>query len=106
MARIVIANWQEKTWEVHDLSKTLLRHFHDRHLDWMHSCGGKGRCTTCKAIIITGSQNFQPVTAAELSYRQQGLLKDTERLACQAKISGDIVIAVPEEYKLPHIRYA
>jgi ferredoxin, 2Fe-2S len=105
MARIVIANWAEKTLEVTDLSKTLLHHFHDNQLDWMHSCGGKGRCTTCKAIIVEGAENFIPVTAAEQRYRQLGALKTTERLSCQAKITGDVRINVPDEYMLPHIDY-
>jgi ferredoxin, 2Fe-2S len=106
MARIVIANWAEKTLEVTDLSKTLLRHLHDNQLDWMHSCGGKGRCTTCKAIIMEGAENFVPVTAAEQKYRSLGALKSAERLSCQAKITGDIKIIVPDEYKLPHIDYS
>lgn len=106
MARIVIANWAKKTLEVTDLSKSLLGHLQDNRLDWMHACGGKGRCTTCKAIIIEGSENLQPTTAAEQLYRSQFELADNERLCCQAKIRGDIVIAIPDENKLPHINYS
>jgi ferredoxin, 2Fe-2S len=106
MARIVIANWAEKTLEVTDLSKTLLRHLHDNNLDWMHSCGGKGRCTTCKVIIINGTQNFQPFTAAEESYLRTGALGHSERLSCQTRITGDVVVAVPKEYQFPHIDYS
>jgi ferredoxin, 2Fe-2S len=102
----MIANWAEKILEVTDLSKTLLSHLHDHQLDWMHSCGGKGRCTTCKAIIVEGIENFVPVTAAEQKYRDQGALKITERLSCQAKITGDVKIIVPDECKLPHIDYS
>jgi ferredoxin, 2Fe-2S len=105
IARIVIQNWSEKTLEVRDLSRSLLNHFHDHHLDWMHACGAKGRCTTCKAIIVEGSENFMPLTPAEQKYRQLGALKDNERLSCQAKISGDVVILVPEQNKFPHIKY-
>lgn len=104
-ARIVINNWAEKTLEVTNLSKKLLQHFQDHRLDWMHACGGKGRCTTCKAIIIEGQENFEALTASEHLYRRQGALKENERLTCQAKIKGDVVIAVPAEYKLPHIDY-
>jgi ferredoxin, 2Fe-2S len=105
MPRIVIANWAEKTLEVTDLSKTLLRHFHDHGLDWMHACGGKGRCTTCKAQILQGHENLEPLTLAEQKYRQPGALKEHERLCCQARIKGDIILAIPEECKLPHINY-
>jgi 2Fe-2S ferredoxin len=105
MPRIVIANWAEKTLEVTDLSKTLLRHFQDHGLDWMHACGGKGRCTTCKAQILQGHENLEPLTLAEQKYRQPGALKEHERLCCQARIKGDIILAIPEECKLPHINY-
>lgn len=106
MAKIVIANWAEKTLEFTDFSKTLLQHLHAHQLDWMHACGEKGKCTTCKAIIVNGMQHFQPLTAAEQRYRELGALKSTERLSCQAKITGDITITIPEEYKLPHINYS
>jgi 2Fe-2S ferredoxin len=105
MPRIVIANWAEKTLEVTDLSKTLLRHLQDHNLDWMHACGGKGRCTTCKARIIQGHENLTPITPSEQKYRQLGALKEHERLSCQTLIQGDVTLTVPDEYKLPHIRY-
>lgn len=104
MVRIVIQNLG-KSLEVTDLSKTILRHVHENHIDWMHACGGKGRCTTCKAIILDGEGNFAPLTNAELRYKKQGLLNDHERLACQAKILGDVIVYVPEEGQLPHMIY-
>jgi 2Fe-2S ferredoxin len=105
IARIVILNWSGKVLEVKDFTKPLLRHFQDYSLDWMHSCGAKGRCTTCKAIIVSGMENLTRETPAELRYRQQGLLKDNERLCCQTRAVGDVKLEVAEEYKLPHIDY-
>jgi 2Fe-2S ferredoxin len=105
IARIVISNWSDKVLDVKDFTKSLLRHFQDASLDWMHSCGGKGRCTTCKAIIVSGMENLSSVTPAELRYRQQGLLNEDERLCCQTRVLGDVTLAVAEEYKLPHIDY-
>jgi 2Fe-2S ferredoxin len=106
MCRIVIINLGEKILEVTDKSKTLLQHFHDHHLDWMHACGAKGRCTTCKAVIIKGAENIEPLTQAEETYRQQGALNQHERLTCQAKINGEVHILVPVECKLPHMKYS
>ena len=106
MARIVIANLFKKQIEVENLSKSLLQHFHDHRLDWMHSCGAKGRCTSCKAIILKGAENIVPLTPAELRYKSIRLLSDNERLCCQARITGDVELAAPEEYKLPHIQYS
>lgn len=104
MARIVIQNLG-KWVEVKDFSKSILHLVHEAHIDWMHACGGKGKCTTCKTIIIQGAENLAPLTRAELHYRTEGLLADNERLACQAKISGTILIEVPETGQLPHMTY-
>ena len=106
MARIMIENLFKKTIEVTDLSQTLLSHLHDHGIDWMHACGGKGRCTTCKAIIREGDSNFGDFTDAEKKYLSMGALHVHERLTCQARIKGDIVITVPAEYRLPHLNYS
>jgi len=106
MSRIVISNLPGADLEVSDHSKTLLRHFQDHHIDWMYACGGKGRCTTCKFVIAKGAPNFEPLTPAEERYLAMGALRDGERLACQAKINGDVVVTVPRENQLPHMRYS
>ena len=104
MARIVIQNLG-KSIEVKDFSRSVLQHVHQAHVDWMHACGGKGNCTTCKAIILEGVENMNALTFAESRYKDLGLLNEDERLACQAKISGDVSISVPDENKLPHLTY-
>lgn len=106
MARIMIENLSKKTLEVGDYAKTLLNHFQDHGLDWMHACGGKGRCTTCRVIITAGEGHFQPLTPAEHQYTKIGALKPGERLACQARIDGDVAVSVPDACKLPHVRYS
>jgi 2Fe-2S ferredoxin len=106
MAKINIQNLFGKILPVEDTQKTLLRHFHDHHLDWMQACGGKGRCTTCKVVVIDGAHHISALTPAELIYRRQKALKENERLSCQVKILDDIVILAPEEYKLPHVKYS
>jgi ferredoxin, 2Fe-2S len=104
MPIITIRNLFNKTIEVHP-EKSLLKHFHDSRLDWMHACGGKGRCTTCKFIVLKGSENLTHVTSAEQRYREMHALKEDERLSCQARPLGDITILAPEEYMLPHVNY-
>lgn len=106
MAVIVIKNLKESTLEVKDFSKTILQHVQGNGLDWMQACGGKGRCTTCKVIVLRGIENLEPKTQAELKYESQGLLLKNERLSCQAKIKGGITILIPEEGQLPHIKYS
>ena len=106
MARIMIENLFKKTILADDHTKTLLDHFQANHVDWMHACGGKGRCTTCKVIVVEGTSFFERPTKAEIRFRQEGALGPGERLSCQARVHGDVRLRVPKEYQLPHIRYS
>lgn len=107
MASIVIRNLDEKAIQSPNLSKPLLWIFLENGMDWMHACGGKGRCTTCKAIILEGAENLIPKSPAEFRYESQNLLAANERLCCQAKLmQGNLVVQVPEESKLPHVLYS
>ena len=106
MARIVIENLFGKVLEIQDINKTLLQHFQAYYLDWMHACGGKGRCTTCKIMIREGMEHCTELTEAEHQYRAQKALSHVERLSCQVKTSGDLIIRIPDECKLPHITYS
>ena len=106
MVKIVIENLGQKELFVNDLTKPLLRHLHENGIDWMHACGGKGRCTTCKMIVVSGMDKLTPISPAEVRYRSQNMLSANERLACQTRLSGDISIQVPEDYKLPHVHYS
>ncbi|HEY0652518.1 MAG TPA: 2Fe-2S iron-sulfur cluster-binding protein [Chryseosolibacter sp.] len=105
MPLIVIENWKSKTLTINDTTVSLLKHFQNNRLDWMHSCGGKGRCTTCKVIVLEGHEHLSQATPAENRYRAMGALRANERLSCQVRVLGDVKVAVPEEYKLPHIEY-
>ena len=74
--------------------------------DWMHACGAKGRCTTCRVQVLTGFENLTPLTEAELRYRAAGRLLPTERLTCQTRLpQGEAMGRVPEATKLPHVQY-
>lgn len=107
MASIVIRNLNGKTVQNPNLSKPLLWIFLENGIDWMHACGGKGRCTTCKAEILKGAENLIPKSAAELRYESQHQLAPRERLCCQARLlTGDLEVTVPEESKLPHVVYS
>jgi len=106
MALIEIENLFNKTITFDDPKKTLLQHFHENRLDWMQSCGGKGRCTTCRVVIRQGKENLGPETVPELRYRAKMALAPQERLSCQCLVHGDVIISVPEDCKLPHIRYS
>ena len=57
-------------------------------------CGGKGLCATCHVYIKEGIKNLSPITKREK--RTLGLIEssnNSSRLACQARIIGDGVVA-------------
>ncbi|MDX5420432.1 MAG: (2Fe-2S)-binding protein [Hymenobacteraceae bacterium] len=87
--------------------QTLLKALQAQGVDWMHACGGKGRCTSCRIIVAQGMEHFGPLTAAETRYRERGRLKDNERLTCQCTLTGgEVAGRVPEQTKLPHMKYS
>jgi 2Fe-2S ferredoxin len=105
MVKIVIENLGKKELEVNNDTKSVLSHLQDHFIDWMHACGAKGRCTTCKMEVISGKDQLTELTPAEVEYRNARELGPNERLACQAMLLGNISVKVPESSKLPHMEY-
>lgn len=90
-----------------EAGQSLLKALQAGGVDWMHACGGKGRCTTCRIIVTQGMEYFGPLTESELRYRNNHRLKDNERLTCQCTLTdGDVTGKVPEQTKLPHMNYS
>ncbi|MEJ2004963.1 MAG: 2Fe-2S iron-sulfur cluster-binding protein [Cyclobacteriaceae bacterium] len=104
MARIIISNLKNKEIKVSD-KQSVLSAFQDQFIDWMHACGGKGRCTTCAFNVIEGSDALSPPTPAEVRFRDRGRLREDQRLACQVRCLGKGIIEVPNENQLPHLSY-
>lgn len=88
---------------------SILKNLQENFIDFSHACGGKGRCVTCKMQVLEGESLLSVPTNAEQNFREQKLLKDTERLACQTFINDledeTIVISIPKETQLPHLEY-
>lgn len=104
MPEITIANLQSKTIQCENKSERLLDVLL-RETDWMHACGGKGRCTTCKAKILEGLRLLPPRNLNEDRFYKLNKLQDDERLVCQIQLDHDLVIKVPKETQLPHLKY-
>ncbi|KAA9331205.1 2Fe-2S iron-sulfur cluster-binding protein [Adhaeribacter soli] len=86
--------------------ETVLRAVQATGTDWMHACGAKGRCTTCRMEVLAGMENLSPESAPELKYREAGRLKTKERLACQCTVTGgEVLVRVPKPVQLPHQKY-
>jgi len=106
MPRIIVKNLSDKIVQVTDEHTSILDTMQNNQVDWMHACGGKGRCTTCKLIVLEGEQNITPLSDFEIKVKKLGALKDGERLACQCRATGNLKIKVPESSKLPHMQYS
>jgi ferredoxin, 2Fe-2S len=106
MVKIVIENLAQK--EVLGIGQrtSVLKLLQSNYIDWMHACGGKGRCTTCKMIVLEGADQLGVLSEAELRYQKKGDLTGNERLACQATLVGYCKVRVPDECKLPHLIYS
>ncbi|TDK46005.1 2Fe-2S iron-sulfur cluster-binding protein [Algoriphagus formosus] len=107
MSRIVIENLYNRTLDSGNRSGKVIELIHENGIDWMHACGKKGRCTSCKMIVVSGMENLDAPNERELFYKKQGRLKEDERLCCQTEIpEGDLRIRVAEINKFPHLDYS
>lgn len=62
-----------------------------------HDCGGNASCTTCRVEVQLGQEQL-----SEIDFDEQDLLdrealsEPRHRLACQARVLGDVIVRVPE----------
>jgi 2Fe-2S ferredoxin len=107
MPRIVIQNLKNLSIDSEHTDRKVIELIHENGTDWMHACGKKGRCTTCKMIVLEGMENLSEPTDRELFYRNQKRLGINQRLACQSILqSGTLLIRVADSNKFPHIAYS
>jgi adenylate cyclase len=57
-----------------------------------HVCMGNARCSTCRIQILKGLENVKPRTPLEQSIASHMTFPGDIRLACQARISGDVEV--------------
>lgn len=66
---------------------------------WPTTCGGDGRCTTCACLVLSGIERLSPRGRSESRVlsdeRGPSVLEQPVRLACQARIYGDVVVEKP-----------
>lgn len=105
MPKILIRNLNNKVITTNDDSSSILNAIHTAGIDWMHACGAKGRCTTCKMVVHSGLDSLGVDSEAESKFRALGKLKDNERLTCQNVLKGDLEISIAEANKFPHMEY-
>jgi 2Fe-2S ferredoxin len=109
MPKITISNQGQKVVEYklnNEAPMSILAILQENNIDWMHACGGKGKCTSCRCNIIEGDKNLAAKTEVEKNYLEAGRLLETQRLTCQAVPSGDVLVSVPKKNKLPGVNYS
>lgn len=58
----------------------------------MAVCGGRARCSTCRTLVLDGLHHLSPVGEAEASLLEKLNAGAGIRLACQARVRGDVEI--------------
>ena len=58
----------------------------------VNACGGEGKCTTCRLLILEGIENCSPETEAEIALKEKAHTTEEFRLACQTTITGDVTV--------------
>ncbi|MDP6168625.1 MAG: adenylate/guanylate cyclase domain-containing protein [Candidatus Marinimicrobia bacterium] len=72
--------------------ETILRTAARNGIPHVNACGGEGKCTTCRLLILEGIENCSPETETELSLKSKVHTTEEFRLACQTTVTGDIVV--------------
>ncbi|MCD6271429.1 MAG: DUF4445 domain-containing protein [Deltaproteobacteria bacterium] len=94
MHNIVFKNTGESIAVEH--ATTILEALQQRSFFVRSDCGAKGLCGKC--VVNAGpSKNLSPVTESETTLLTLDQLASNCRLACQAKITGDITVSVLEK---------
>jgi ferredoxin len=55
------------------------------------SCGADGVCARCGLRIVEGAESLSPEAPDETRIKQRNRIEAELRLACRAKIHGDVV---------------
>lgn len=82
-----------------DEGVTIMEAAHAHGLYWPTTCGGQGICTSCACTIDEGADNLDAIGRSELKTLsgemgadEADLARRGIRLACQARVHGDVVV--------------
>lgn len=81
-----------------EAGETLLRVAVVSRLDLSHYCGGTCSCGTCRVEILEGADTLSPVEGREQMVLGYQATQAGDRLACQARVGGDVVVRIPDDF--------
>ena len=64
----------------------------DNNIPHVNACGGEGKCTTCRLLVLEGVENCSDETEKEKSLKQKAHTTEEFRLSCQTTITGDVTV--------------
>jgi len=71
---------------------TILRAAHDGGVDITATCGGRGRCTSCRVKFVSGT--IPPPTIMDEVQLGDGLVREGYRLSCQCHVTDPVTVQV------------
>ena len=81
-----------------DTGATLLAIARANGLDVASYCGGQCSCGTCRVGIEDGAGALTPRTPNEAMVLGESQVRAGERLACQARLLGDVTVQLMDLY--------
>jgi ferredoxin, 2Fe-2S len=63
-----------------------------------HYCGGTCSCGTCRVEIVAGAEHLEPAAGREEMVLGHRHIQAGDRLACQARVRGPVVVRVPKYF--------
>lgn len=81
---------EDKIVTEEDLSLSVLQIALKNEIPHVHACGGNGRCSTCRVIILDNPENVEPRNQVESKLAGVKGLEANIRLACQTRVRGDV----------------
>lgn len=59
------------------------------------ACGGQATCGQCRLWVRGGAQNLTPIVPVEVTHLGTVMKITGQRLACQARLCGDVTVEIP-----------
>jgi len=95
MPRVTFLHYGETSGDV-DVNISLLEAAPTLGLPLNHDCGGNASCTTCRVEVQAGLDQLSEIDFDEQDLLDREALSESRhRLACQARVLGDVVVRVP-----------
>lgn len=77
---------------------TILQAATQNKVDLDSFCGGTCSCSTCRVEVLAGGKNLSKRKAEEIAVLGEERCQNGDRLSCQTKVLGDVVVRVPDYF--------